>query len=67
MQRRLKLFKNGGIVDSEEDLTWMRCQGTARMEVLSLPQKMDRRPQSRRKIDVSNRLLSREQLNQIDP
>ena len=37
MRRQLKLFKGGGIADSEENPTWMKCRETVRMEVLSLP------------------------------
>ena len=67
MQRRLKLFKDGGIADSEENPTWMRCRETVRTEVLSIPPEIDRPPKRRQKIYVNDRLLSREQLNQIDP
>ena len=67
MQRQLKLFKGGSIVDSAENPTWMRCRETVRTEVLSLPPAIDRRLQRRRTIDVNNRLLSRELLSQIDP
>ena len=28
MQLRLTLFQDGGIADSDENLTWMRCQET---------------------------------------
>ena len=67
MQRRLELFKDGGIALSEENPTWMRCRETVQTEVLSLPPTIYRRPQRRRTVDVNNRLLSREQLSQIDP
>ena len=67
MQGLPKLFKDGSIANSEENPTWMRCQETVRTEVLSLPPAIDRRLQRRRKIDVNNLLLSREQTIQIDP
>ena len=36
MQLWLELFKDGGITDSEENPTWMRCRGDVQIEVLSL-------------------------------
>ena len=67
MQRWMKLFKDGGITNSEENPTWMRCWETVQTEVLSLPPTILRQPHRRQTIDVNNRLFSREQLNQIDP
>ena len=67
VQRRLKLFKDGGIMLSEENPTWMRCRDTFRTEVLSLPPAIDRRQQRRWEIDVNNWLFSIEQLIQIEP
>ena len=55
----LKLYKGGGIADSEDNPTWMRCQETVRMGVISLPPVIDIIPQRRWKIDVTNRFLSR--------
>ena len=48
IQRQLKLFKEGGISNSEENPTWMRSWDTFRTEVLSLPPEIDRLPQRRR-------------------
>ena len=59
MQRRLKFFKDGGIADSEDNPTWMRCWETIRTEVLSLPLEIDGRPQRRQTIELKNWLLSR--------
>ena len=67
MQRRLKLFKDSGIADSEENPTWMRFRETDLTEVLSLPPEIYIQPYRRQIIDVNNRLLLREQLSQIDP
>ena len=66
VQRRLKLFKDGGIMLSEENPTWMRCRETVRTDVLSLSPTIDRKPQRRRTVDVKKK-LSREQLSQIYP
>ena len=66
MQRRF-LFKDGGIVDSEENPTWMGCRETVLMEVLLLPPSIYRQPQRRRTINVDNWLLSRENLIHIYP
>ena len=43
MQRQFKSFKNGGVVDLEENLTWMRCRETFQTEVLSLQTESDRK------------------------
>ena len=59
MQRWLNLFKDGGIADSEENTIWMRCHKTIQMEVISLPQEIDRTPQRRWKIDENTWLLSK--------
>ena len=53
----LTLFKKGGIVLSEDNPTWVRCQETVRMEVLSLPPGIDRGTKRRRTFDVKNPLL----------
>ena len=58
MQRRLKIFKDGGIADSEKNTTWMRCREIVRTEVLSPTPEIDRRIQRRWTIDVNNWLLS---------
>ena len=39
--RRLKFFKDGGIADSEENPTWIKCRETVRTEVLSPPPEID--------------------------
>ena len=65
MQRRLKLFKYGGIADSEENPTWMRFWDTSLTGVLSLPPEIDGQPQRKKTIYMNNRLFSREQLSQI--
>ena len=67
MQCQLKLFKDGGIADSEENPTWVRYCETFRTEVLSIPPEINRQPQMRQTIDVNNPLLLREHLIQIDP
>ena len=56
-QRRLKLLKGGGIADSEENPTWMRCWETFQTEVLPLLQEFVGRPHRRWTIDANNRLL----------
>ena len=67
MQRRLKLFKDGGIALSEFNTTWMRCRDTFQTDVLSLPPVIDRKPQRRQNVDENNWLLSRKRLMQRDP
>ena len=36
IQRHLNLFKDGGIILSEKNPTWIRCHETVQTEVLSL-------------------------------
>ena len=61
MLRRLIFFENGGIVTSEENPTWMRCQDTVQTEVLSLQKASDRKKNSMQTINVMNWLFTREQ------
>ena len=67
MHSCLKLFKDGGISLSEENISWMKCHETVQMEVMSVPQEIDRKPHRIQTVDVNYWLFSIEQFNQIYP
>ena len=66
MQTRFRLFQDGGIKASYQKPEWLQAREVVRTEVLALPPAIDRNPRRRKTLDVQQRLLSREQLQQLD-
>jgi hypothetical protein len=67
MQRRLCLFKSGGIAATSHEIEpWLQMKQVIRNEVLSLPPRVDNNRKRRKTLDVNNRLLSYEQLQLLD-
>ena len=54
MYCQLKFFKDGGIADSEDNPTFMRCRETVQIEVMLLPPAIDIQPQMRQTLGVKN-------------
>ena len=64
MQARWRLYHNGGINSTSIAVApWITTREIVRNEVLSLPAPIDRTRKRRKTLDVNNRLLTREQLN----
>ena len=61
MQTRFRLFQA-----SYQKPEWLQAREVVRTEVLALPPAIDRNPRRRKTLDVQQRLLSREQLQQLD-
>lgn len=67
MQRRLCLFKSGGIAGTNHDIEpWLQTKEVVRSDILSLPPPIDNKQKRRRTLDVNNRLLSYEELRVLD-
>ena len=67
MIRRLNLYQKGGINSSEVTVEpWLKCRETVRSKILLLPTPIDRSRKRRKTLDVSNRLLSRDDLNNLE-
>ena len=67
MKNRWKLYHDGGIVNSGIKVEpWLTCKSNVRTEILQLPSQVDRNRKRRKTLDVNNRLLTREQLNEYE-
>ena len=67
MKRRWVLYHNGGVDKKEIRVeTWIKAKEIVRSEVLSIPAPIDRNRKRRKTLDMNNRLLTREQLNNYD-
>jgi hypothetical protein len=67
MQRRLCLFKCGGIAATNHDIEpWLQMKEVIRNEILSLPPRVYNKRKRRKTLDVNNRLLSHEQLQLLN-
>lgn len=67
MQRRLSLFKSGGIAATKHDMEpWLQTKQVVRNEILSLPPLIDNKRKRRKTLDVNNRLLTYEQLQLLN-
>ena len=64
MQKRWRLYHDGGIDSTNAKIQpWIKTREVVRSEVLQLPAPIDRTRKRRKTLDVNNRLLTQEQLN----
>jgi hypothetical protein len=67
MQRRWRLYHDGGVNSKKTPIEpWITCRDVVRTEILQLPAPIDRTRKKRKTLDVNDRLLTREQLNNYD-
>ena len=60
------MFQDGGIEESFQNPEWLQVREVVRAEVLAFPPAIYRQPSHRKTLDANQRLLSREQLRQLD-
>ena len=64
MQKRWRLYHDGGVDSTKaEPASWITAQQVVRTDILTLPPQIDRTRKRRKTLDVNNRLLTCEQLN----
>ena len=66
MQRRFKLFHDGGINREIPAPVWIQAQEIITTEILTLPPHPNNRPRRRTTLDANRRLFTREMLDQLE-